>query len=194
VHDFLRSVGPLAIIVMGVSGSGKSTLGAALATTLGCPFLEGDGFHSPESVAKMSAGVPLTDADRWPWLDRLGDATDAAVKGHGIAVAACSALKRAYRTRLRQVISSPVVFILLDVDRGELLRRLKARAHHYMPPTLLTSQLDTLERPGSDERALTLEANRPLEVLRTETIAWLQHMAERQHEHESDDRDDGLHH
>jgi len=86
----LRSVGPLALIVMGVTASGKSTLGAALADALGCPFLEGDDFHSAQSVEKMRAGVPLTDDDRWPWLDRLGRALGTAIADHGIAVASCS--------------------------------------------------------------------------------------------------------
>jgi gluconokinase len=166
-------MGPLAIIVMGVAGSGKSTLGAALASAIDCPFLEGDDFHARESIAKMGAGIPLADDDRWPWLDRLGHALGAEVGDHGIAVATCSALKRIYRDRLRQIISSPVRFVLLDVDPEELLRRLTARAHHYMPPGLLASQLDTLERPQPDERAFSLDAHRPADVLCQETITWL---------------------
>jgi gluconokinase len=173
VHGDLSSVGPMAIIVMGVSGSGKSTLGAALARAIDCPFLEGDDFHAPEAVAKMHAGIPLTDDDRWPWLDRLGRAIGAEVARHGIAVASCSALKRAYRDCLRQAIPTPVGFVLTDADREELLRRLTARTHHYMPPSLLTSQLDTLERPQPDERAITLDASRPVAVLCEQTVAWL---------------------
>lgn len=173
MHDYLRSVGPLALIVMGVSGSGKSTLGAVLARTIDCPFLEGDEFHSPEAIAKMHAGVPLTDADRWPWLDRLGHAMDAAVASHGIAVASCSALRRTYRDCLRKVITAPVGFVLMDVDREELLRRLTARTGHYMPPSLLTSQIDTLERPQPDERTITLDATRPTEALCEQAVAWL---------------------
>ncbi|HVY79347.1 MAG TPA: gluconokinase [Steroidobacteraceae bacterium] len=157
VHDS-RSVGPLALIVMGVSGSGKSTLGAALAGALGCPFLEGDEFHSSEAVGKMRAGIPLTDEDRWPWLDRLGRAIAAAVAERGVAVASCSALKRAYRDRLRAVIAAPVRFILPEASRDELLRRMSSRTGHYMPPTLLDSQLETLERPHADEHAITVDA------------------------------------
>src|ERR1043165_2693670 len=112
VHD-LRSLRPLALIAMGVSGSGKSTLGKALADAVGCPFLEGDDFHSPESVQKMRAGTPLTDADRWPWLERLGRAIGTAVAEHGITVASCSSLKRIYRDRLRETIAIPVCFVLL---------------------------------------------------------------------------------
>ncbi len=173
MHDDLLSVGPLAVIVMGVSGSGKSTLGTALATATGYPFLEGDSFHAPQSVEKMRAGIPLTDEDRWPWLDRLGGAISAAVAGNTIAIAACSALKRAYRDRLRAAISAPVGFVLMDADPEELLRRLTTRAHHYMPASLLTSQLDTLERPGRDEPAITLDATRPVGPLCEQTIAWL---------------------
>jgi gluconokinase len=158
---------------MGVTGSGKSTLGAALAGAIGCPFLEGDHFHAPESIAKMRAGIPLTDDDRWPWLDRLGHALGVAVAEHGIAIAACSALKRVYRDQLRAVIPAPVDFVLLDVDPDELLRRLTTRAHHYMPASLLASQLGTLERPQTDEQSIRLDARRSTEILCQETIAWL---------------------
>ena len=175
MHDDLRSVGPLAIIVMGVAGSGKSTLGAALAGAIDAPFLEADDFHAPEAIDKMRSGIPLTDADRWPWLDRLGRAVAAEVRDHAIAVATCSALKRAYRNRLREVIPPPVVFVLADADPEELLRRMTARAHHYMPPSLLTSQLETLERPGSDELAITIDSRRPVEVSCGQIIAWLKH-------------------
>lgn len=173
MHDDLLSVGPLAVIVMGVSGSGKSTLGAALATAIGCPFLEGDDFHAPESVEKMRAGIPLTDADRWPWLDRLGAAIGSRVANGAIAVAACSALKRAYRDRLRQAIAAPVGFVLMDAGHEELLRRLTARTRHYMPASLLTSQLDTLERPQPDEPAIALDATRPIGTSCEQAIAWL---------------------
>jgi gluconokinase len=173
VHDDLRSVGPLAIIVMGVAGSGKSTLGAALAGAIDCPFLEGDDFHAPEAIDKMGAGIPLTDDDRWPWLDRLGRALGAEAVSQGIAVATCSALKRVYRNRLREVIPAPVAFVLADADPEELLRRLTARTHHYMPPSLLTSQLQTLERPQSDELAVTIDARRPVAVSCGQIIAWL---------------------
>jgi gluconokinase len=177
VHDNLRSVGPLALIVMGVSGSGKSTFGAALASAIDCPFLEGDEFHSPEAIAKMHAGIPLTDTDRWPWLDRLGREMGVTVASHGMAVASCSALKRVYRDRLRTVIPTPTRFVLLDAGRAELLRRLTARTRHYMPPSLLTSQLDTLERPQPDEPVLTLDATRPTATLCEEVIAWLRSTA-----------------
>jgi gluconokinase len=172
VHD-LRSVGPQAVIVIGVSGSGKSTLAAALANAIHCPFLEGDEFHSPESVQKMRAGTPLTDDDRWPWLDRLGRAIGAGAASDGIVVASCSALKRIYRDRLRASIAVPVRFVLLDPSRTELERRMTARTGHFMPPTLLTSQLNTLERPEADERVLTLDGSSSTAVACEQVMEWL---------------------
>lgn len=158
---------------MGVSGSGKTTLSACLADHLDCPLLEGDAFHAAASVAKMRAGQPLTDADRWPWLDRLGSAVGAAAETRGIAVAACSALKRAYRERLSANAAVPLSFVLLDTAREEIARRMTARSGHYMPASLLDSQLATLERPGPDERAVTLDASRSPEMLCAEVLAWI---------------------
>lgn len=164
---------PLSIVVMGVSGTGKSTLGALLAQTLGCPFLEGDDYHDSAAVEKMRAGRPLDDADRWPWLDRLGRALGEAAAANGCAVAACSALRRSYRERLIAAAGGRVRFVLLDNDRDELLRRLSDRPGHYMPPSLLDSQLDTLERPTSDEPVLTLRSSEAPAVLCAETVSWL---------------------
>ncbi|SFN72608.1 gluconokinase [Sphingomonas sp. OK281] len=148
-----------AVIVMGVSGSGKSTIGAALASRLGCSFLEGDAFHSASNVDKMRSGRPLDDEDRWPWLDRVADALRETADIEIVAVAACSALKRSYRDQLSRTASIPLLFVFLDTtDQGELSRRLAHRSGHYMPASLLTSQIVTLERPGSDERAITLPA------------------------------------
>lgn len=163
----------LAIIAMGVSGSGKSTLGALLADRLDCPFLEGDDFHDARAVAKMSAGRPLDDDDRWPWLDRLGQAVGEAVASRGRVVAACSALRRSYRERLREAIGAPTRFVLLDASHDELLRRLNSRSGHYMPASLLDSQLATLERPGADEAVFTLDAAAPPDQLCDITRAWL---------------------
>jgi gluconokinase len=147
-----------AIIIMGVSGSGKSTLATLLGKQLDCPFFECDSFHSEANVAKMRSGEPLTDADRWPWLDDLGAAIAAAVKRVGVAVAAGSALKRVYRDRLRAAIGAPVRFVLLEAGREELVRRLNNRPDHYMPASLIDSQLAILERPDRDEQALALES------------------------------------
>lgn len=162
----------LAIVVMGVSGSGKSTLGALLATSLGCPFLDGDDYHDAAAVEKMRGGEPLTDADRWPWLDRLGRALGEAAAS-GRAVAACSALRRCYRDRLAAATGGRVRFILLAGDRDELVRRLSSRPGHYMPASLLDSQLDTLEQPAADEPVLTLDAAEPPEALCRAAVAWL---------------------
>ena len=162
-----------AIIIMGVSGSGKSTLAALLADRLACPFFEGDSFHSEASVAKMRAGQPLTDTDRWPWLDRLGAAIGSAVAGQRRSVAACSALRRAYRDRLRAAIAAPTVFVLLEADRYELTRRLENRPGHYMPASLLDSQLATLEKPQTDELALALDSTLPPELLADRVLDWV---------------------
>jgi gluconokinase len=173
VPDISRGLAPLAIIIMGVSGSGKSTLGKELADALAVPFLEGDVFHTPQAIEKMRAAVPLTDEDRWPWLDSLGCAVGAAMANSGVVVAACSALKRTYRDRLRKTISAPVCFVLLDGEREELWRRLSNRIGHFMPARLLSSQLETLERPRADEPAITLDAGQPPSVLCEQTITWL---------------------
>ena len=159
---------------MGVSGSGKSTLGALLASKYDCPFLEGDDFHDTRAVAKMSAGQALDDDDRWPWLDRLGLAIGETLASRGRVVAACSALRRSYRERLRRAIAAPTRFVLLDASHDELLRRLSHRSGHYMPASLLDSQLATLERPGADESVLTLDAAAPPERLCEITQAWLE--------------------
>lgn len=163
-----------AVIIMGVSGSGKSTLGGVLARALGCPFLEGDDFHDAAAVLKMSAGHPLADDDRWPWLDRLARAIGGALARDGSAVAACSALRRSYRDRLRAAIPAPTRFILLDPGPDELQRRLGRRTGHYMPASLLGSQLATLERPGADEAATALTAGGSPEQLCEAALAWLQ--------------------
>ena len=158
---------------MGVSGAGKSTLAALLVDGIGCPFLEGDSYHDAAAVAKMRRGEALTDADRWPWLDRLGTAIGAAVEARGTAVAACSSLRRSYRDRLRATIAVPTRFLLLDTDRDCLLRRLMERPGHYMPASLLDSQLATLEPPAADELALTLDGRESPEDLCALALDWL---------------------
>lgn len=140
----------LAVVVMGVSGSGKSTIAAGLAQVLSVPFIEGDELHSPLSVAKMKAGIALEDEDRWPWLDRI--AAQLADKDRMPAglVMTCSALKRSYRDRIRR--GAPGVrFVFLCGPRALVELRLAARTDHFMPSTLLESQLQTLEVPGPDE-------------------------------------------
>ena len=135
------------VIVMGVSGAGKTTVGAALAQALGCEFLDADEFHPPENVAKMAAGKPLTDADRWPWLDRLnGELLSRAARGTG-AVLACSALKEAYRLRL--MTGTGCARLVHLCGSLEFIRaRMATRKHRYMPASLLESQFSTLEAPS----------------------------------------------
>lgn len=169
-----RPDSPLAVLVMGVSGCGKSTLGALVAEALRCPFLEGDDFHSREAVAKMRSGQPLDDDDRWPWLDRLGAATAQAIAAQGAAVTVCSALRRCYRDRLRARIGSPVQLVFLENSRARLRERLAARAGHFMPLSLLDSQLATLERPLGEEDALALVTEEPPALLRDRVLARLE--------------------
>jgi gluconokinase len=147
---------PATIVVMGVSGCGKSTVGRALATALGLPFIEGDDLHPLRNVALMAAGIPLTDDDRLEWLQAVAAAL-AAGAGTG-AVAACSALKRSYRDLLRT--GAPALrFVHLTGDPALLAERMHRRSGHYMPPSLLQSQLDILEPPGADEAATTLDVS-----------------------------------
>lgn len=163
-----------AIVVMGVSGSGKSTIGTALASRLGCRFVEGDSFHSAESVAKMRSGHPLDDSDRWPWLDRVAAGLNDSAAVDGMAVAACSALKRIYRDRLTKTAGIPLLFVFLDTtDEDELSRRLVHRSGHYMPTSLLASQLETLEKPEPDERAITLPPGTSPDTACTMALDWI---------------------
>lgn len=143
---------PRRIVVMGVSGCGKSTVAQALAQRLGLPFIEGDELHPPDNVAAMSAGTPLTDEDRRGWLQAVaGTLAQAQTTG---AVVTCSALKRSYRDLLRA--SAPGLrFVHLTGPQSLLAERLQSRAGHYMPASLLQSQIDTLEPPQADEGALT---------------------------------------
>lgn len=141
---------------MGVSGSGKSTVGPLLAARLECPYLEGDAFHLAGSIEKMAAGIALDDDDRWPWLSRLATAIDKGVEECGCVVASCSALKRQYRDMLRQIIGAPIAFIHLVADPSSLEARITLRDAHYMPVSLLRSQLGLLEPPEDDENALVL--------------------------------------
>ncbi|OYW22304.1 MAG: hypothetical protein B7Y98_13260 [Sphingomonas sp. 32-62-10] len=136
---------------MGVSGCGKSTYGVTLSVDTGARFIEGDDLHGAANLAKMAAGIALTDDDRWPWLDRIAVAINGALDEGVSIVATCSALRRSYRDRLRAAIAVPVLFVLLDVPRDELRRRMAERTGHFMPPDLLDSQLATLEWPSADE-------------------------------------------
>ena len=144
-----------AIVVMGVSGCGKTTIASRVAARLGWPFAEADNFHSQANVTKMRSGIPLDDADRWPWLDSLADWIDARRAEGKPCVVACSALKRTYRERLARG-HDDVRFVYLRGDYETIAGRLSGRSGHYMPPSLLRTQYDVLEEPGVDEQALVL--------------------------------------
>jgi gluconokinase len=135
------------VLIMGVSGSGKSTIGRMVATALSAEFLEADTFHSGANVAKMTSGIPLDDADRWPWLASIGAAIAAQRQAGRPVVLACSALKAAYRDRLFEQSGERGQIVFLDGGAALIATRLGGRQGHYMPPTLLPSQLATLEPP-----------------------------------------------
>jgi len=157
------------VLLMGVSGSGKSTLGVQLAEALAIPFADADAFHPPANVAKMARGEALTDADRLPWLDALGQWLAAQAYG---GVIGCSALKRAYRDRLRGPVANLRILYLAG-DPGLIAQRQAARQNHFMPPSLMASQFATLEPPGADEGAIILDITLPPDLLVAEAIAQL---------------------
>jgi len=134
------------VVVMGVAGSGKSTLGAEIAKSLGCTFVDADDLHPAENIAHMSSGRPLTDAMRWPWLDACG----AAMQGDDPIVLGCSALKRAYRDRLRNAVPE-LRLVYPHVTEQVIRSRFKQRKGHFMPEALISSQFTTLEAPLTDE-------------------------------------------
>ncbi|MBX4908121.1 MULTISPECIES: gluconokinase [Rhizobium] len=146
-----------AIIVMGVSGCGKSSVGEKLAEALHLAFLEGDALHPAANVEKMSKGIPLTDEDRMPWLDLIGKRMQASLeKGEGIIVS-CSALKRIYRDRLRAAAGSNLFFVYLEGSKALLTKRMGERKGHFMPVSLLESQLATLEVPTGEPGVVTVD-------------------------------------
>jgi gluconokinase len=160
---------------MGVSGSGKSTIGALLADALAVPFVDGDSLHPPANVAKMSRGIPLDDSDRWPWLAAVGGAL-ADAKSTGLVVA-CSALKREYRDAIRAE-APDAAFIELSVSREVLQQRMGARTDHFMPPSLLDSQLVTLEPLTSDERGAIVDASASETAIVEESAQAVRRLAE----------------
>jgi gluconokinase len=163
---------PCALVVMGVSGSGKSTIAERLAARLGWRCEDGDKYHPPANVAKMSAGYPLTDEDRWPWLQAIADEIDRTCTQGERAVVACSALKRAYRDILVHG-RNDVRIVFLNGTHDLIAARLAARKGHFMPPGLLTSQFKTLEPPQPTERPITVSIDAPVEAIVDDIIRQL---------------------
>ena len=161
---------PHVVVVMGVAGTGKTTVGPLLAAALGVPYAEGDDFHPPENIAKMSAGTPLEDADRWPWLDAIG------LWAHGRAglggVVSSSALKRSYRDRLRAA-APDALFLHLSGDRPLIERRMSERQGHFMPTALLDSQFAALEELGADEAGVAVDVSGSPEDITERAVAAL---------------------
>jgi gluconokinase len=155
---------PCALIVMGVSGSGKSTITAALADKMGWTYEDADRFHPASNVAKMSAGHPLTDEDRWPWLRSIADEIDRVAASGGHVVIACSALKRVYRDILVHG-RDDVRIVYLDGSHELIASRMAARKNHFMPPGLLDSQFATLEPPAPDENAIAVRIDAPIDAI-----------------------------
>jgi gluconokinase len=157
--------GGLALVVMGVSGAGKTTVGQMLAQSLGAQFIDGDDLHTDQARAKMHAGVPLTDEDRWPWLDRVGGVLAAGLDAHRATIVACSALRRAYRDRLRHAAGPALRFIYLAATPEAMRRRVGGRTGHYMPASLVDSQFGTLEEPTAESDVIEVRADEPPAVL-----------------------------
>jgi carbohydrate kinase (thermoresistant glucokinase family) len=150
-----QRVKPAVLVVMGVSGSGKSTIALALQRVLGWPFQEGDDLHPPANVEKMRSGQPLDDADRLPWLEAVARWVDDRLAAHEPGIITCSNLKRAYR-RITVGYRSGVRLVYLKGDEQLIHDRIAQRQHHYMPPSLLRSQFETLEEPGDDEHPIVV--------------------------------------
>ena len=164
---------PHALILMGVSGSGKTTIGEMLAARIGWRYEDADSFHPAANVAKMSAGQPLTDDDRWPWLRAIADEIDRTNAAGERVVIGCSALRRAYRDVLVHG-RSDIRIVYLDGTQDLIADRLGQRKGHFMPPGLLTSQFGTLEPPTPDEHALTVSIDAPVEIVVNDILGKLE--------------------
>lgn len=161
------------IFVMGVSGCGKSSVGNALAIKIGKVFIDADDYHPQANIDKMASGVALTDVDRIPWLHSLAKVVSQKAKNNGGVVCACSALKKRYRDILRSEIDNVVLFILLDGQKEILSNRLMRRSNHYMPPSLLESQLSVLEKPSDDEFSINVSIEKSIEKIVKEIVSTL---------------------
>jgi gluconokinase len=157
-----------AFVLMGVSGAGKSTVGRRVAQELRLPFIEGDEYHPASNVAKMSSGIPLTDADRIPWIEALAKGLNARTEPD--AIVACSALSSLVRERIVALVREPVHFVWLTADPAVIEQRLQQRARHYMKAGMLASQLAALQTP---EDAVRVDVSRPLDVVTDEVAAYI---------------------
>lgn len=171
-HELGLTRSSVRVVVMGVAGCGKTTVGQGLAAELGGEFIDGDAFHPPENIAKMSAGTPLDDADREPWLETIGAELAVASTDSRTLVIGCSALRRSYRDLIRGA-DSRVVFLHLHGTRDLLAERLRARPGHFMPASLLDSQLDTLEMLHDDEGGRVFDISSPVESVVRSARSWL---------------------
>lgn len=154
---------PCAIIVMGVSGCGKSSIGLKISDALGMQFVEGDQLHPASNVEKMSKGIPLTDDDRMPWLDLIGETMKASLDREQGVIVSCSALKRTYRDRLRKAVNGQLFFVYLSGSKELLTKRMGERKGHFMPMSLLESQLATLEVPTGEPGVVTVDIDDTIE-------------------------------
>lgn len=162
-----------AIIVMGVSGAGKSSVAERLAESLNCRFMEGDSLHPQSNVDKMAQGTPLTDEDRWPWLDVIGEKIAEALARSEDLVVTCSALKVVYRERLRSAAGGKLTFVFLKGSQELLSRRMGERKGHFMPTSLLQSQLATLESPEGEAGVVTVDIDATLDRIVADAVAEL---------------------
>ncbi|MBD8664143.1 gluconokinase [Rhizobium sp. CFBP 8752] len=162
-----------AIIVMGVSGAGKSSVAERLAESLNCRFMEGDSLHPQSNVDKMAQGTPLTDEDRWPWLDVIGEKIAEALARSEDLVVTCSALKVVYRERLRSAAGGKLTFVFLKGSQELLSRRMGERKGHFMPTSLLQSQLATLESPEGEAGVVTVDIDATLDRIVADAVAGL---------------------
>lgn len=156
----MRTLEPVVVVLMGVSGCGKSTIGSGLSQALGWPFRDADSFHPPANIEKMSRGVPLDDADRWPWLAAIAQWIDTRNAAGAAGIVSCSALKRAYRERIVGA-REGVRLVYLKGDMRLIAERLAERKGHFMPTALLQSQFDALEEPSAGERHLVVDIAAP---------------------------------
>lgn len=167
------------VVVMGVSGSGKTTIGTLVAHELGVEFIDGDSLHPIENVQKMASGTPLTDEDRWPWFELVGRKLHEHGDEKKGLVIACSALKRVYRERIRSQ-APGALFLHLDGTLEVLAGRIEGRSGHFMPPSLLQSQLDTLEPLELEEGGYKLNIDQPVQEMVNEAVAKLRQIADAQ--------------